>query len=216
MTTSEISIVILIGLNLGAILIGILLYRLSMKPKDKHYEIFDTAKNRVRDSIQYIVEDAFNDVSSTDFFSVTDYLDALLKNIFKQVYEFVSGEIDSICSEDKDRKIVNSILKKKSKDDLAIDIIEDEKLTDIRNHAIVLFAKTYTEKFESMEKEDEQAARVAEAYENGTAKVPAYNGEFDKSEFEKGRESFMPIKPSKEELASLEEVIEETETVEEE
>ena len=89
----------------------------------------------------------------------------LLKDIVKLDPTIISDAIDTILSSStkKGKEIYNKLL----------DVIDDHTKDVI----------------EKINKEEEKAAKLAEAYENENVAGVEYNGEFDKSEYEIGREN---------------------------
>ena len=119
----------------------------------------------------------------------------LLKDVVKLDPTIISNAIDTILSSStkKGKEIYNKLL----------DVIDDHTKDVI----------------EKINKEEEQAVKVAEAYENENIAGVEYNGEFDKSEYEIGRENDVEQEyPDEENLddipEELVEVIEGSETEE--
>ena len=125
----------------------------------------------------------------------------ITEDFFIVVINYIKDDIEKYIINYIDQNVRNKFVAKLLKDVVKLDptIVSDaidtilssstKKGKEIYNKLLDVIYDHTKDVIEKINKEEEQAVKVAEAYENENVAGVEYNGEFDKSEYEIGREN---------------------------
>ena len=168
--------------------------------------------------IENILSDEEGSITINDIFDFESQYMLGSTDIYVSIIELVKHKMLLYIQEYIESNIHNQFIKKLlgkvTKDsDIILDAIDVTLLSNDSKLYNKLIKLIYDHLFnwnEEVEKEEKEAAKIAEDYENETVEnVPEYNGELDKSEFDIARENFEPTGAEYPEEENLDEIPEE-------
>ena len=167
--------------------------------------------------IENILDDNPNSISIDDILSFKDQF-MIDTELYTTTLELVKHKMLLYIKEYIDRNVSNTFVKnmlnKITRDsDIITDAVElalTSNENELYDKLIKLLYDHAFNRLNEIEKEDKEAEKIAEDYENETVEdVVEYNGELDKSEFDVARENFEPTGADYPEEEDLNEIPEE-------
>lgn len=190
MTASQISSIIVL-----IILIALAAYKIYKTPSQQQKEKVKNILDEVSDKILDIISDTIRNSDPSKQIDFTNFSSIVVGKMIDNAWEYVTTELPKEFEDNKELSILIKLITREQVESLVQTLMDNNNLQDI---IADVFTNYYTTQFDKMEEEDKRLSQLAEEYENETIKVPEYNGENDKSEYDIAKENFVGNPPKDE------------------
>lgn len=150
---------------LAILVVGIVIYKKKTTPTEQQRLEAKEFLDKITDSLLIVIKNTITKASPNGYLSLEDFLNDVYDTIYNETWLEVERQMKEMFEDKPEYSIMVKLIDKESVDCIVSVLISDN---NIEEKLSKVFEEVMKSKIESMEKEDQEAAKIAEAYENGT------------------------------------------------